>query len=656
YTPPRGNSRAPWRVDATVTSNNLSPAIGTLASIDLSIWDWQHLQSLSSDVTAIKVWEPALSVLPPTPALGSQSGRDLDPITSSFNAVNELGTLTGGADTYVLVEVVDALNGSNPGGAGGAPGVLVVGDDFATITTIDDIRTFQIVPLPVISNLPGVDPIAAVISTPPMSGGTLSISFNTNVAWDASTSYDPDFPIPLQGDIVGYEWDFEWDGIPASFVDDTAGAGTVTANHLYPTIGSTHLGLRVTDGVGRKSAILYVPITVSALTFGIQWDPIADLPLSVDTNYPTPTEYGAALAELTTGEMTINYTQMQSSNVTEVISKFNGTSWSSGTDWLGSSGIYEFGFYIKSCPSWLTGTTFAQHAYTNFGTHTPTVDFCFGYNNPSPPSSYSIMLQYAYGHEIACSRVNGSIYGFGDGTLGQPGGVLKCWKGGPNQIDQPAFVWYGGAVTPTTIDARVNRISHTRSAFTTAAGALEIAFIAGDRSRLSAAYDSNGDNLGWVVTDLATGAPGAYGDPAFDFDEAGGAYIAVAHNTGSAWEIQIFKSTDNGATWGTPITAGATFASQPFELACTARTILGNKVICVGYSTSPDTGIGEVRLRWSGTDGATWTDALVSANAQCYSPDFLLKRTGTDIYGAWSAPDGSSRTNIMARRGVFGYY
>ncbi|MEO7994690.1 MAG: hypothetical protein ABI743_09865, partial [bacterium] len=221
YTPPRGNSRAPWRVDATVASNNLSPAIGTLASIDLSIWDWQHLQSLSSDVTAIKVWEPTLSSLPPTPAIGSQSGRDLDPITSTFNAVNELGTLTGSADTYVLVEVVDALNGANPGGAGGAPGVLVVGDDFSTITTIDDIRTFQVVPLPVISNLPGVNPIAAVTSTPPMTGGALSISINTNVLWDASTSSDPDFPVVPEGNVVGYEWDFEWDGIQANFVDDT---------------------------------------------------------------------------------------------------------------------------------------------------------------------------------------------------------------------------------------------------------------------------------------------------------------------------------------------------------------------------------------------------------------------------------------------------
>ncbi|MEO7994636.1 MAG: hypothetical protein ABI743_09575, partial [bacterium] len=657
YQPPRGNSRAPWRVDAAVTSNNLSPAIGTLASIDLSIWDWQHLQSLSSDVTAIKVWEPTLSSLPPTPPIGPGAGSDLDPITSTFNAVNELGTLTGGPDTYVLVEVVDALNGANPGGTGGAPGVLVVGDDFGTITTIDDIRTFQIVPLPVISNLPGVNPVAQVTSTPPMSAGALSISFNTNVLWDGSTSFDPDFPIPVQGDVVGYEWDFEWDGIQANFVDDTAGSGAVTENHLYPTVGSTHLGLRVTDGVGRKSAILDVPITVSALTFGIQWDPILDLPLSVDTFYPSPTEWGASLSELTSNEMAINYSQFQGTSVNQAISHFNGTSWTAATDGFASSGSLEYGWRVKSCPSWFTGQTFAQHSFTNFGSHTPAHEIVFGFNNPMPPSNYCIMVQHAYAFDIACSRVDGSIYGFGDGLYAQPGGPIRCWKGGPNVINQPVFFWYtAGGVTPITIDPRTNHCSRSRSVFTTASGALEIVFTAADGSRVSVARDSNGDNLGWVVTDLATGAAGAYGDPAFDFDEAGGAYIAAPHNTGSAWEIQIFKSVDEGATWGTPLTAGPTIATQPWELACTARTILGNKVICVGYSTGPDTGTSEVRLRWSGTDGSSWTDTLVSANAQCFSPDFLLKRTGTDLYAAWSAPDGSARTNIMARRGVFGYY
>ncbi|MEO7995639.1 MAG: hypothetical protein ABI743_14665, partial [bacterium] len=575
-----------------------------------SIWDWQHLQSLSSDVTAIKVWEPTLSSLPPTPAIGSQSGRDLDPITSTFNAVNELGTLTGGADTYVLVEVVDALNGANPGGTGGAPGVLVVGDDFGTITTIDDIRTFQVVPLPVISQLPGVDPIAAVTSTPPMSGGALTITFNTNVLWDASTSSDPDFPVSPEGDIVGYEWDFEWDGIPANFVDDTAGAGTVTENHLYPTPGTTNLGLRVTDGVGRKSTILTVPITISNQTLVLTLDPIQDLSLASPLAN-NRREFGASLAERQDGVTLLDFTGEIGDNRC-VSSIWLGAAFGQATESFSTSNL-EFGYFRKSVPNWgrLTCANLVNH--TQISDHQPVFTNTFGFMSAAFNLDYGLPSTLSYGYDLAVSRATGHVYAFGD-----PGTQLLCWRGGPNEFDVPAFIWYSGPVTPTTIDSRPSVVSRTRSSLASAGTAIHIAYRASDGSQLRYAKDPDNDNLALVQTDIATAGAGTYGDPAFDLDENGGAYILVSRFTGTDYQLVVYPSTDLGGTWGTPIPVGANFATRPVDPVLGVKQILGYHVICVVWTTAVDPARGPVMLRWS-KDDASFTELQLSAGNDSYS-------------------------------------
>ena len=195
----------------------------------------------------------------------------------------------------------------------------------------------------------------------------------------------------------------------------------------------------------------------------------------------------------------------------------------------------------------------------------------------------------------------------------------------------------------------------SRSADSEAAGPLHLAYRATDGSQVRYAKCSAGDGVTWTKTDIATGASGAFGDPAFSIDEGTGAYIAVVENTGSGYRIDLYISNDGGATWQPRITAGTTFTTAPSELALSVRTILGLRVISIGYSTNTFATSSETRVRWTADDGANWQDQLLSSAADSHWPDLLVKRSTPDLFAAWCA-DESGTTKVKARHGVFGYF
>lgn len=667
YDPPRGNARAPWRVDATVSANNLTGAIGSSATVDLQVWDWQHGQSLSSDVTGVTVYAPELTDVPLTAAITGGSGRGIDPLTSTVEIINTLGTITA-EETIALIEIQDALSGNNPGGSAGEPGVDVVEDDFTSIRTINDFRTFQVITLPLTPGLPGVDPIACVASTPPMVDGSLVIPKGTTVSWDAACATDPDPVGTPEGTIVKWEWDTDWDGIAANFVDETGGLGVSTIDHLYPDATETHLGLRVTDGVGRTSMILDVRVTVLDRILTLVLDPIVDIQLppwlAADQR-----EVGACFAELTDGRVELNYTAEEPSpptglpgytayQMTSYYTPGEPGTWSmSGSDLSssGGNGILEYGFWLKNCTNWgPSGEGIVLWAFSNREDHSSS-EVLYGHNVFKGTLGLIADLDalanvdYGYGFDIASSRIDGSVYVFTAPTTSAM--ELRVQKGGPDLVGTPITDWRL-TVPPVTIDTRPTHVSRVRSTDTGVAGDLHLVYASDDQTALRYARNESGDSTTWALAEMGTGL---FGEPAFDLDEGTGAYIAVANDQDGVNRINLYISNDRGLTWQPPILAGGN-ARGATELSLNVFTIEGTRVIAIGYSTSRGEDIaGEIRLRWSADDGANWNDDLLSTADDGHWPETLVSRTTPDFFAAWSADDGANFVHMQARHGVFMY-
>ncbi|HYE77657.1 MAG TPA: hypothetical protein VEI97_06700, partial [bacterium] len=253
YSPPRGNTRAAWRVNATVVSDTLTPSTGSTADVEVAIWDWQHGQGLGSDVASIRVYAPELMASPLTLTPSGGTGRGDSPLTATAVLINELGTVPAGS-TLVLIEVVDELHENNPGGGGGNSGVTRIEDDLVTPSPLDDFRTFQAVRLQVGSGTPNNPPTAVLVTTPPMGPpGALTIPAGTTVNFDGSASSDPDAPLSPQGDLVLFEYDYEWDGVLVNFAPDESHPTPAPTSHLYGIQQSTKMGFGVTDGLGLRT-------------------------------------------------------------------------------------------------------------------------------------------------------------------------------------------------------------------------------------------------------------------------------------------------------------------------------------------------------------------------------------------------------------------
>lgn len=668
YTPPRGNSRAPWRVEATVATNNLSSAIGSTADIAMSIWDWQHGLPLQSDIAGLTLYAPDLSSTPVNASVAGGSGRGTDPAIGSAIITNELGTFAG-TSTWVLVEVEDALSGQNPGGGVGYPGVDVLEDDFVTTRTIDDFRTFQVVSLPLTPGVPGVDPVACVSSTPPLSGGSLTVAINTTVNWDAGCSSDPDPIGTPEGTIVKWEWDTDWDGIVANFVDETGGSGTSTLDKTYILPGDTHLGLRVTDGVGRVSPILDIPVHVVDRLLTLVLDPIVDVQLPPWLSNDQR-ESGACFAELANGTVELNYTAEEPSpptglpgytayQMTSYYTSGSPGSWSmAGSDLSssGGNGILEYGFWLKNCTNWgPSGEGIVMWGFSNREDHSAS-EVVYAHNvklgtlGLIADLDATINMDYGHCFDIASSRIDGSVYSFTAPFTHDT--KLRCTVGGPDLVGTPITDWRT-AYTGVEIDPRPSRVSYAKSVDAGADGDLHVAYTAEDYSTLSYARNADGSASSWTITDLDTGD---FGDPTFDLDEAGtGAYIAVVKHGGRSPEIWLFISNDRGLTWnpGTLVDLELEFIQ---ELSLNAFEVEGNRVIAITYSTGATIDEpGETRVTFTDTDGLAWTDQLLSEGANSLWPESLVTRQTPDFFAAWSKDDRPNFAYMQVRHGIFSY-
>jgi|GEM_PF-4403420 len=668
YTPPRGNSRAPWRVEATIASNNLTGAIGSSADLDLAIWDWQHGLPLQSDIVGMTLYAPELSSTPVIAPVTGGSGRGTDPAISSGTITNDLGTIAG-TSTWALVEVEDALSGQNPGGGVGYPGVDVLEDDFVTTRNIDDFRTFQVILLPLTPGVPGVDPVACVTSTPPMSGGSLTVAINTPVNWDASCSSDADPTGTPEGTIVAWEWDTDWDGIAANFVDETGGTGTALLDKTYLIAGDTHLGLRVTDGVGRVSPILDVPVHVVDRLLTLTLDPIADIQLPPWLSNDQR-ESGACFAELTNGQVELNYSAEEPSpptglpgytayQMTSYYTPGSPGTWSmSGSD-LGSSGgdgFLEYGFWLKNCTNWgPSGEGIVMWGFSNRDDHSAS-EVLLAHNvklgTLALLADLDATIDMDFGHcfDIASSRVDGSIYSFTAPFTHDT--ILRCTKGGPDLAGTPQADWRI-LYTGVEIDTRPSRVSHAKSVDAGAAGDLHIAYTAEDYSSLSYARNGDGTGANWTITDLDTGD---FGDPTFDLDEAGtGAYIAVVKFGSRTPEIWLYISDDRGLTWNPGVLADLDHEFIQ-ELSLNAFEVESTRVIAIGYSTGATIDDpGETRVAFTDSDGLTWYDQLLSERDNSYWPETFVDRETPDFFAAWSKDDRPNFQYLQAVHGVFAY-
>ncbi|MEO7993469.1 MAG: sialidase family protein [bacterium] len=657
YQPPRGNARAPWRVDAALTNNLLSVATGSSVQLDLAIWDWQHGQSLGSDVTTASVSAPALFTGAQTVTLGGGTGRDLTPLTGSTLLVNTMGTATAGT-VYALVEVQDALFGANPGGAGSNPGSTKIEDDFTTVAPYDDVRTFQVVPL-TIGDTPNTPPIAALTTTPPRAGnGSLTVNAGVAVTFDAATSSDPDAPASPNGDLVLFEYDWQWDGILANFVaDESYASAAPPVAHTYAAVVTTKMGLGVTDGAGART-ILTVDVTVNpASPFVLNLDPIQDI-VSVPDNYE---ERGAALTEESDGEIVITYVASHVSGAGRYCpgyrSTYGGGVFSTGVDVVGGypqvlSNV-EAGYYLKAFPNWGSDNTLYEQFFTDYITHagnqtTNGLDFNLGYPSPvpgGPPISCAGFIGYnEYSADFAISRVGGGITVFADkSTSGALPPTISAYLGGPADWCVPTAFWVG-SVPSSVVDARPSELSHWRSTAADSVGGIHVAYRAQNGTRLTSATSSAGAVAGFVTTDLATGSSGEFKDPTLDLDDNAGMYLVTVRFTGGNYRLISFKSTDKGATWGAQTQIGATFATEPAELAVSARVISGRNVIGVGYVVA-----GQQWVRYSVDGGASWNDLALSTGGGDYSAEILIDRQTGDFYSAYS----TASHQLKARHGLF---
>lgn len=268
YFLPEFNRKEPWRVLATVTSNNLEDtSASSNAEVRVEVNDWQQslgtvspgFDPLTAPLDSIEASSMVAEVLLEAPDLLSTvltsntpvsgDGSIADPLVYTFIVPNT--NLAAAGDHFAAVAVRDELRATTEGVSGG------VERDGVTFFDLADFSTYQLVRLTVV--LGNAPPACSVVSTP-IDGGSVANGGTVNL--DASlTTDDTDPPASLI-----YEWDLDYDGV--TFVPDPLFTTTnVTGPVFNPTASnvSRTFALRVTDLEG-ASCIETVTLTVLANT------------------------------------------------------------------------------------------------------------------------------------------------------------------------------------------------------------------------------------------------------------------------------------------------------------------------------------------------------------------------------------------------------
>jgi len=233
YTLPDFAGQAPWRVEVSELSNDLTPGVlGSTATYEVRVWDWGHGAGIGTDVTGGTVFVPGLDF---TGTLGPLSGTGKDPAPLIAQATISNDAAAGAGTYWGLVRIQDAATS----GTG-------IQDDLRTPFAQSDYSTWQVfsVAIQEVSAPP-----SAVISEP---CSTQVLVASKLYVFDGTGSSD-DLTAPE--DLI-YEWDFDYDGLQF----DVEGTGRRT-QHVFPGAGAAMVALRVTDE-SQQSDIETLPLTV----------------------------------------------------------------------------------------------------------------------------------------------------------------------------------------------------------------------------------------------------------------------------------------------------------------------------------------------------------------------------------------------------------
>lgn len=243
YELPRFAGKAPWRMVIRELENNLATNDrDSWILIETDTWDWGHALGLGTDVIALTCSIPALG--PPVSELIAPT--DLaDPLPLSFQILNERAAPEG--LHWGLLTATD--------GAAAGPALK---DDLVTPFTVSNYHTYQV--FPVLVGPPTGGQPTAVISAP--CENVTWWAADVEIAFSGAGSFDDETP----PDLLIYEWDIDYQGLPSGFEVDRS-TRDMTWTPIPGDAGLRVVALRVTDEDGLTNIATY-DVRVAAVPGG----------------------------------------------------------------------------------------------------------------------------------------------------------------------------------------------------------------------------------------------------------------------------------------------------------------------------------------------------------------------------------------------------
>lgn len=220
YELPKFAGNAPWKIAIQAGENTLiGGSTDGFADFALQIWDWKHMDSGESTVGPVQYWVPDLMGPDAQQLLIAGTGRDPDPLNSTFRVTNDLATFAG--VHWGLIE-------ANDDGVGTA-----IQDDLVSQTPVASYKTYQFFPVTV--NEFANPPEALFLYC---TDGDVSVGIEER--FDGSWSRMSNYPL------VDWEWDYSYVEAEGFNIEDTGSM----AWHAWDTPGVYKVALRIRDEAG----------------------------------------------------------------------------------------------------------------------------------------------------------------------------------------------------------------------------------------------------------------------------------------------------------------------------------------------------------------------------------------------------------------------
>jgi len=249
YYNPEFNRKSAWKVVVTPPQGDNTPEVGntwqdndpsTTYNVTVEVYDWQIGANVnpelaeqtdvyaSSEVSSVSVEISGMTdALPSTTNPASGTGTPSDPLVFMLPIANE--NLLEAGEYTGLVKVSDER----------IPGESIIGGETDTLAhspngvtlewhNIPEFATYQTFTATVVV---GCGPITGLITTPtcPKSG----VASGSNIDFSATASSGNG-----GGPVVLYEWDKDYDGIPANFNTDATGQNVTLGPFINPNCGT----------------------------------------------------------------------------------------------------------------------------------------------------------------------------------------------------------------------------------------------------------------------------------------------------------------------------------------------------------------------------------------------------------------------------------